>query len=46
MERHAANSRFRSATTFVGPLGGPIMSGFLSTKLGWRSVFWRVSPFH
>ncbi|KAK3308294.1 major facilitator superfamily domain-containing protein [Chaetomium strumarium] len=29
-----------SATTFVGPLGAPIIAGFASEKLGWRAVFW------
>ncbi|KAK4157541.1 polyamine transporter 4 [Chaetomidium leptoderma] len=29
-----------SATTFVGPLGAPIMAGFVSIELGWRAVFW------
>ncbi|KAK4128014.1 MFS general substrate transporter [Parathielavia appendiculata] len=31
-----------SAMCFIGPLGAPIMSGFLSPKLGWRAVFWRL----
>ncbi|AEO63175.1 uncharacterized protein THITE_2043209, partial [Thermothielavioides terrestris NRRL 8126] len=33
-----------STTTFVGPLVGPILAGFASTKLGWRATFWRVPP--
>ncbi|KAL2134564.1 hypothetical protein VTI74DRAFT_11458 [Chaetomium olivicolor] len=31
-----------SVTTFIGPLGAPIIAGFASTKLGWRAVFWIV----
>ncbi|KAK3297182.1 major facilitator superfamily domain-containing protein [Chaetomium fimeti] len=30
----------RSATTFVGPLGAPILAGYVSTSLGWRAVMW------
>lgn len=29
-----------SAATFIGPLGAPIMAGFVSPVLGWRWVFW------
>ncbi|KAH6850421.1 major facilitator superfamily domain-containing protein [Chaetomium sp. MPI-CAGE-AT-0009] len=29
-----------SATTFVGPLGAPIMAGYVSTALGWKAVMW------
>ncbi|KAK4240185.1 hypothetical protein C8A03DRAFT_13503 [Achaetomium macrosporum] len=34
-----------SATTFVGPLGAPIIAGFASEKLGRRAVFWWIYPF-
>lgn len=29
-----------SASTFVGPLGAPILGGFVGGILGWRWVFW------
>ncbi|KAK4158760.1 major facilitator superfamily domain-containing protein, partial [Cladorrhinum sp. PSN259] len=29
-----------SAATFVGPLGAPVLAGFISPVLGWRWVFW------
>ncbi|KAK0636397.1 major facilitator superfamily domain-containing protein [Bombardia bombarda] len=29
-----------SATTFIGPLGAPIISGFVPGPKGWRWVFW------
>ncbi|KAK4191290.1 major facilitator superfamily domain-containing protein [Podospora australis] len=29
-----------SAATFVGPLGAPILGGFLGGRIGWRWVFW------
>ena len=39
------NGTPRSAISFIGPLGAPILAGFVSPMLGWRAVFWRVSPF-
>lgn len=29
-----------SASSFVGPLGAPILGGFLGRSKGWRWVFW------
>ncbi|KAK4226386.1 major facilitator superfamily domain-containing protein [Podospora fimiseda] len=29
-----------SAATFVGPLGAPVLGGFVAPVLGWRWVFW------
>lgn len=29
-----------SASTFVGPLGAPVLGGFVGGILGWRWVFW------
>ena len=39
-----ADTTSRSAIASIGPLGAPILSGYVSTKLGWRAVFWRVPP--
>ena len=33
------------AATFVGPLGAPILSGFVSPALGWRWSFWYAASF-
>ncbi|KAK4040206.1 hypothetical protein C8A01DRAFT_46443 [Parachaetomium inaequale] len=34
-----------SAAAFVGPLGAPILAGFVSIELGWRAVFWIALSF-
>jgi MFS family permease len=38
-ERALATSLF-SIAPFLGPVLGPLASGFLAEKLGWRAVFW------
>lgn len=37
--RGVAITCFMAATTW-GPLGGPLISGFVSVSLGWRWVYW------